>query len=99
MDTGISVGIMVRNNILEVAAIELGKATAAIAFPDTRMGREALKGFLASRHCSIRLAVAGAASLGVALALGNFSGREVFIVSSAVADHAVALARYAKHAY
>ena len=99
MDTDLSVGIVARNNMLEVATVELGKVTAAMTFPDTHMGLEALKGFLASHHCSIRLAVAGAASLGVALALGNISGREAFIVSSSVADQAVALARYAEHAY
>jgi hypothetical protein len=99
MDTDLSVGIIARNNMLEVAVVKLGKVTAAITFPDTHMGLEALKGFLASHRCSIRLAVAGAASLGVALAVGNFSGREAFILSLAVADQAVALARYAEHAY
>ena len=44
------------------------------------------------------MAVAGVAALSLALNLGNACGRETFIVSSAIADQAVALARYAEHA-
>jgi hypothetical protein len=42
--------------------------------------------------------VAGVAALSLALSLGNVRGRETFIVSTAIADQAVALARYAEHA-
>jgi len=44
------------------------------------------------------MAVAGVAVLSLALNLGNACGRETFIVSSAIADQAVALACYAEHA-
>lgn len=99
MDTDLCIGILTKKNVLEVVAIERGKITVALAFPVSRMGIEAIKGFLASRDASIiRLAVAGAAALSVALALGNAPGTEVFIVSSVVADQAMALARYARQA-
>jgi hypothetical protein len=99
MDTDLCIGILTKNDILELAVIERGKAMVAMTFPASRMGMEALRGFLASHSCFIRLAVAGAASLSVALALGNVSGREAFIVSSTGADQAIALAYYAEHAF
>ena len=44
------------------------------------------------------MAVAGAAALSIALALGNVPFRETFIVSSAVATQAVELVGYAERA-
>lgn len=100
MDTDICIGIYSRKHVLEVVAIEHGKVMAAIRFPASRMGVAAISGFLVGREASIiRLAVAGVAALSVGLALGNAPGREAFIVSSAVADQAVALAHYAEHAF
>lgn len=100
MDTDICIGIYSRKRILEVVAIEHGRTMPAITFPASRMGMAAISGFLASREATvIRLAVAGAAALSVGLALGNAPGREAFILSSTVADQAVALARYAERAF
>jgi hypothetical protein len=98
MDIPLCIGIVARNDMLEIAALEHGRLTATAAFPDTRMGREALGGFLAGRGQAIRLAVAGVAAMGIALALGNAPGREAYIVSPAVADQAATLARFAAHA-
>jgi len=41
--------------------------------------------------------VAGGAALSLALALGNTPRGETFIVSSVIANQAVALAHYAEH--
>jgi hypothetical protein len=59
------------------------------------MGVEAIKIVLTDYQRPVRLALAGAAALSLALALGNAPGRETVIVSSAVADQPIALARYA----
>ena len=54
--------------------------------------------FLAAYDEPVLLAVTDAAALTLALALGNAPDRETFIVSSAVADQAVALAHFASRA-
>ena len=97
MNSDLCIGIASRNDTYEVAAMENGKTTVVLKFPATRMGVEGIKVFLAGYGKSVRLAVAGGAALSLALALGTSSGGEIFIVSSAIADQAVALARYAGH--
>ena len=97
MNSDLCIGIASKKEAYEVAAMEPGKATVVMKFPATKMGREAIKGFLTGYGRSVRLAVAGGAALNLALALGNSSCGEIFIVSTAVADQAVALARYAGH--
>ncbi len=98
MNPNLYIGIISKNDTLEVATRESGKTAITMTFPATGMGIEALRQFLASHGNPVRLAVAGAAALSIALALGNVPFRETFIVSSAVATQAVDLARYAEHA-
>ena len=98
MNSGLCIGIASTNESLEIAALEPGKAAVVMKFPATKMGVEGVRLFLSGYSEPLRLAVAGVAALSLALSLGNACGRETFIVSSAVADQAVALARYAEHA-
>lgn len=98
MNPDLYIGIFSKNDTLEVATRESGKTAITMTFPATVMGVEALQHFLTSHGNPVRLAVAGAAALSVALALGNVPFRETFIVSSAVATQAAELVRYAEHA-
>jgi len=98
MSTDLCIGIASTNDSLEIAALEPGKAAVVTKFPATGMGIEGVRAFLSGYATPVRLAVAGVAALSLALSLGNVRGRETFIVSTAIADQAVALARYAEHA-
>jgi len=98
MNSDLCIGIATRNGAYEVAALDHGRASAVVRFPATRIGIAAIRAFLAGYGNHLRLAVAGVAALSLALALGDVAGRETFIVSSSIADQAVALAHYAKHA-
>jgi hypothetical protein len=98
MNSELCIGIATRNGAYEVAALDHGRASAVVKFPATRIGIEAIRTFLAGYGNHLRLAVAGVTALSLALALGDVAGRETFIVSSSIADQAVALAHYAKHA-
>ena len=98
MNTDLCIGISSKNDVLEIAALECGRPAVAMTFPSTGMGLEAIKLFLGGYENSIRLAVAGAAALSIALALGDAIQREVFIVSGAMAGQPVALAQYAQRA-
>ncbi|TXT27767.1 MAG: hypothetical protein FD131_3572 [Rhodocyclaceae bacterium] len=94
MSSDLCIGIASTNDSLEIAALEPGKAAVVTKFPATVMGIEGIRAFLSGYANPVRMAVAGVA----AVSLGNVRGRETFIVSSAIADQAVALARYAEHA-
>lgn len=98
MKSDLCIGIASSNGAYEIATLEQGKTSLVMKFPATRMGVEAIKGFLACYGHPVRLAVAGVAAVSLALALGNVPGRETFIVSTAIANQAVALAHYAEHA-
>lgn len=98
MSSDLCIGIASTNDSLEIAALEPGKAAVVTKFPATGMGIEGIRAFLSGYGEPVRMAVAGVASLSLALNLGNSCGRETFIVSSTIADQAVALARYAEHA-
>ncbi len=98
MSSYLCIGIASTNDALEVAAVESGKTAVVVKFPATEMGVQGIKVYLSSYSLPVRMAVAGVVALSLALALGNVCGRETFIVSSAIADQAVALARYAEHA-
>jgi hypothetical protein len=98
MNTALYIGVVSKDDALEVVAREHGQATVSMTFPATVTGVEALRSYMTSRERRIRLAVAGAAALGIALTLGNAPLRETFIVSSGFAGHATELARYAEHA-
>ena len=97
MKSDLCIGIATRDGTYEIAAMKNGKTTVVMKFPATKMGVEAIKGFLAGYGNSVRLAVAGGTALSLALALGNTPSGETFIVSSAIANQAVALAHYAEH--
>ncbi|MDP2882875.1 MAG: hypothetical protein Q8N89_15005 [Azonexus sp.] len=98
MNSDLCIGIASTNDALEIAALEPGKAAVVMKFPATGMGVEGIRIFLSGHSEPVRMAVAGVAALSLALSLGNACGRETFIVSSAIADQAEALARYAEHA-
>ena len=98
MSSDLCIGIASTNDSLEVAALEPGKTAVVMKFPATGMGIEGIRVFLSGYANPVRMAIAGVAALSLALTLGNVCGRETFIVSSAIADQAVALARYAEHA-
>ena len=97
MNSDICIGIASRNGGFELATMEFGEVGVLMKFPATGMGVEAIRGFIASYGNPVRLAVAGVAALSLGLALGNIPGRQTFIVSSNVANQAVALAHYAEH--
>ena len=98
MNPDLCIGIASTQDALEVAALEPGKAAVLMKFPATRTGIEGIRTVLSGYGRPIRLAVAGVAALSLALNLGNACGGETFIVSSAFANQAVALAHYAEHA-
>lgn len=98
MRSDLCIGIASSREALEIAVLEPGKAVVAMRFPATGTGVEGIRLFLSGYGRPLRMAVAGVAALGLALSLGNVCGRETFIVSSAVASRAEALARYAGHA-
>jgi hypothetical protein len=98
MNKSLYVGVASKHDTLEVVAREHGKDTVSMTFPATASGVEALRSYMTGRERRVRLAVAGAAALGIALSLGNAPLRETFIVSSSFASHATELARYAEHA-
>lgn len=98
MNPNLYIGIVSKHDMLEVATQEPGKAAITMTFPANGMGVEALRQLLASHGNPVRIAVAGAAALSTALALGNVPFRETFIVSSAVATQPVDLVHYAEHA-
>ncbi|WP_157651194.1 hypothetical protein [Dechloromonas denitrificans] len=98
MNSDLCIGIASTKDSLEIAALEPGKPAVVMKFPATGMGIEGIRVFLSGYGEPVRMAVAGVAALSLALNLGNACGRETFIVSSVIADQAVALARYAEHA-
>jgi hypothetical protein len=95
MNSDLCVGVAPKASFLSLAALEAGHPAVEVDFPATALGVEAMRIFLDYCQQPVRLAVAGAPALDLALALGNGPGRETVIVSSAVADQPVALARYA----
>lgn len=98
MNSHLYVGIAAHDGAYEVAAVDGGHVSPVMKFPADSKGAEAISGWLANYGKHLRLALAGAAALPLGLKLGKVAGRETFIVSRSVADHAAALARYAEHA-
>ena len=87
------IGIASKEGSLSVAVFESGHSALEVRFPANEIGLRAIGIFIASCREPVRLAVAGAAALSVALTLGDSPGRgETFIVSSALAAHPLALA-------
>jgi len=96
MNSDLCIGICSSDELLELTAIESGRPSVTMNFPATGIGFEAIKSFLAGYGDPVKLAVSGVAALGVALSLGVGPHSEVFIVSSAIASHSMALAHYAE---
>jgi hypothetical protein len=92
------IGIIARQNTCEIATLDAHGAPEHFRFPVSPMGREALRVFLAGQNRPLRLAVAGDAAMGFAFAVGPSAQCNVYIVALNVADHPVALARYALRA-
>ena len=100
MSSDLCIGIVANSAGYEVVALEHGQETSVTRFPATMIGIEAIRGFLNSCGQRIRLAVAGAAAVSLALTLGDAPTCQTFIVSSgsSAANQASALAHYADRA-
>lgn len=100
MSPTLCIGIASKNETYEVVALEHGKVTAAMKFPATSTGIEAIREFLGRCGDRVRLAVAGVAALSLAFALGDGPGRQTFIVAAnaGISGQAAALAHYADNA-
>lgn len=99
-DDKISIGLALVGEDIQVATRAGGREIAQGRFPATPMGTAALLCYLADWQTPLRLAVAtaGAAAIGLALAVGAPYGREVFLVSAQTMHAAPDLARYAERA-
>jgi hypothetical protein len=96
----VCIGIALDGEDIRVAARADGREIAQGNFPASPLGTAALLCYLADWQAPLRLAVAtaGAAALGLALAVGAPHGREVFLVSAQTVHAAPDLARYAERA-
>ena len=90
------IGITLCDGVFRVDTRRTGKSPAKVSFPSDERGTEMLKRYIASMREPVRLAiVVSAATIGLALALGEPPEREVFLVSPLVADHPAALSTFA----
>jgi hypothetical protein len=90
------IGIALNNGMFCVDTRCAGQNQASASFPSDERGTEMLKRYVASMREPGRLAIAvSAATIGLALALGEPLEREVFLVSPRVADQASALVSFA----
>ena len=90
------IGITLNNGVFRVDARRMGRNPASISFPSDEKGTEMLKRYVADLRGPVRLAIAiSAATIGIALALGEPPEREVVLVSPSVANQASALAKFA----
>lgn len=90
------IGIALNDGVFHVDARRTGRSPARVSFPSDARGTEMLKRYVASMREPVRLAIAvSAATIGIALALGEPPEREVFLVSPLVADQPSELASFA----
>lgn len=90
------VGIAIGDGIFHVSVQRRGQASSSLSFPTDEKGTDMLKRYVAAIQEPVRLAMAvSAATIGLALTLGENPGREVFLVAPAVADQPAALASFA----
>jgi hypothetical protein len=90
------IGIALNHGIFRVVVRRKGQNPENVSFPSDERGTEMLKRYVAGMREPVRLAIAvGAATIGIALALGEPPEREVFLVSARVADQPSALASFA----
>ncbi len=92
------VGVVACKSTCEVATLDASGAPEHVRFPVSQLGRAALRVFLAGQSRPLRLAVSGDAAMGLAFAVGPAERCDIYIVAGRVADHPVALARYAARA-
>lgn len=96
MNPAAYIGITLNHGVFRVIVKRKGQTQASVCFPSDEQGVEMLKRYVAGMREPVRLAIAvGAATIGIALALGEPPEREVFLVSSRVADQPSALASFA----
>ena len=93
------IGVAIDGGVFHVLVRRTGKNPASVSFPSDERGTEMLKGYVANMRGPVRLAIAvTAATIGIALALGEPPEREIFLVSPLVADQPSALASFAARA-
>lgn len=98
MKTTTYIGIALDDGVFRVDTRRAGQVPANTSFSADERGIELLQRHIASLGEPVRLAiVAGVATLGLALALGDRPEREVFLVSPLIADQPAALASFAAH--
>jgi hypothetical protein len=96
----VCIGIALAGEGIQVTARAGGHEIGCGTFPAGSIGTAALLCYLANWRVPLRLAVAtaGAAALNIALVIGAYPAREVFLVSAQIAAAASDLARYAERA-
>lgn len=97
MSAGLCVGVAAGRERLELVLLGARPRLCRVSFPSNAIGWAALRGFLAGHRQPVRIAVAGVAALGFALAVGNASERRVLIIAPALAKTAHQLAVHAKN--
>lgn len=96
MNAAAHVGIAICNGVFHVSVRRRNQAAASVSFPTDERGIDMLKRYVAAIQAPLRLAmVVSTAGIGLALALGEHPGCEVFLVAPAVADQSAALAGFA----
>ncbi len=90
------IGIILKQGVFRLAVRRAGQVQTSASFPSDARGTERLKRYVAGMPGPARLAIAvGAATLGVAFALGEPPEREIFLVSTLLADDPAELASFA----
>jgi hypothetical protein len=90
------IGVAIDNGIFHVLVRRTGKNPTSATFPSDERGTEMLKSYVDGIREPVRLAIAvSAATIGIALALGELPGREIFLVSPLAANQPSALASFA----
>lgn len=97
MNAGLCVGVEAGSERLELVLLGAKPRMCHVGFPSNSIGWAAVRGFLAGHHQPVRIAVAGVAALGFALAVGNAQDRRVLIVAPTVVKSALELALHAKN--
>lgn len=96
MTSDVCFSIVSKDGLLAATAQQAGRAAAEMNFPANAMGLEVIKVILDDYDNPVRVAVTGLGAVGLGLALQDGPRREVFIVSSAMADKPGTLARYVR---
>jgi hypothetical protein len=96
MTSDVCFSIVSKDGLLAATAQQPGHGLAEMSLPANAMGLEIIKLILNDYDEPVRVAVTGSDAVGLGLALQYGPRREVFIVSSAMADKPGALARFAR---